>query len=70
MDCSVHCSAAAAIPALEMRRFRAFARENPAFMATTRRRATSYWDCYYRMGFPTLQTYPAVLALNEIELRA
>ena len=53
-----------------MRRFRAFARENPAFMATTRRRATSYWDCYYRMGFPTLQTYPAVFALNEIELRA
>jgi hypothetical protein len=46
--------------------FTEFARENPAFMATTRRRVVSYWDCYYRSRFPTLQSYPPFIALDAI----
>ena len=44
-----------------------FARENPGFMVTTRRRATSYWDCYYRSRYPLLRDYPAIVALDAIE---
>ncbi|KQV53026.1 hypothetical protein ASC95_09655 [Pelomonas sp. Root1217] len=45
-----------------------FARANPKFMAITRQRATSYWDCYFRRGFRSLQTYPAIIALNAIDV--
>ena len=48
----------------------AFVRENPKFMATTKRRATSYWNCYYRWRFRTLQSYPAYAALEAIEKMA
>ncbi|KQV48479.1 hypothetical protein ASC95_21355 [Pelomonas sp. Root1217] len=58
---------AAAFPKMNAAQFADFAMQNPKFMATTRRRATSYWDCYYRSCFPTLQTYPAIAALNAIE---
>lgn len=51
-------------------RLAGFARENPQFMATTRRRATSYWHCYHRGRFPALQAYPAITALDAIERRA
>jgi hypothetical protein len=61
---------AAAIPAMDAGRFSEFVLENPEFMATTRRRATSYWDCYYRRHFPKLQTYPAITALDAIEQMA
>jgi hypothetical protein len=44
-----------------------FVRDNPEFMATTRRRVTSYWDCYYRARFPAPETYPGFLALQEVE---
>lgn len=47
-----------------------FARENPKFMAVTRQRATSYWDCYFRRRFRSLQTYPAIAALNAIDAMA
>lgn len=47
-----------------------FARENPKFMAITRQRATSYWDCYFRCRFRSLQTYPAITALDAIEATA
>jgi hypothetical protein len=50
--------------------FAGFAQENPQFMATTRRRATSYWHCYYRGRFPALQAYPAITALDAIERMA
>jgi hypothetical protein len=58
---------AAAIPVANAERFSEFALANPGFMATTRRRATSYWDCYYRNRFPKLQTYPGIAALDSIE---
>lgn len=60
----------AAFPAVNAGRFSEFVLENPKFIATTRRRATSYWDCYYRSRFPELRTYPATTALNAIEQMA
>ncbi len=47
-----------------------FARDNPSFMATTKRRTISYWDCYYRRDFPSLQDYPAHAALELVEKTA
>ena len=43
-----------------------FVLDNPSFMATTRRRVVSYWDCYYRGPFPSLLDYPAYIALESI----
>ena len=43
-----------------------FARENPLFMTLTAQRATSYWDCYYRARFRSLEDYPAVRALEML----
>ncbi len=56
---------AAALPSLNEAHIAAFVRENPAFMATTRRRAISYWNCYHRT--PELQSYPAIQALDKME---
>jgi hypothetical protein len=61
---------AATISSETAARFCEFARENPGFMATTRRRATSYWACYYRQRFPALRSYPAYVALEAIEQAA
>lgn len=44
-----------------------FVRENPRFIATIRRRVTSYWSCYYRTQFPKLEAYPGFRVLQEIE---
>lgn len=44
----------------------AFAHENPGFMATTRRRAISYWDCYHRRRYPSLRDYPGMVALEAL----
>ena len=43
-----------------------FARENRCFMETTRRRAISYWDCYYRSVYLNLSEYPCYRALQSI----
>jgi len=56
----------AALADVDVAGYAAFARENPHFMATTRRRATSYWACYYRSRYPLLRDYPAIVALNAI----
>lgn len=45
----------------------AFVAGNPGFMATTRRRVLSYWDCYYRGRWSTVTVYPAMAALDAIE---
>lgn len=55
-----------ALPEWDAAQFADVARENPRFMATTRRRAVSYWDCYHRTRFPTLRSYPACVALDAI----
>ena len=46
-----------------------FADSNPAFMALTRARATSYWSAYYRADFPHVDTYPAIRVLDQITRR-
>lgn len=46
-----------------------FARANPAFMATTRRRATSYWNEHHRHRFPDKRAYPGLTLLGRIERR-
>lgn len=60
---------AAALPKLNAAQFADFAMQNQKFMATTRRRATSYelLGLLLRSRFPTLQTCPAIAALNAIE---
>ena len=60
---------AASLPSWDAGQVAAFARENPGFMTTTRRRATSYWDCHHRHRFAKLRSYPAILALDAIEGR-
>ncbi|MER7609665.1 hypothetical protein [Nocardioides sp. NPDC127503] len=47
-----------------------FAGSNPAFIALTRARATSYWSEYYRTDFPHINTYPAIRALDQITRQA
>ncbi len=46
--------------------YRAFARENPAFLELTRQRATSYWNCYYRRRFPQQERYAPLLLLRGL----
>ncbi|MFL6636825.1 MAG: hypothetical protein ACJ8HJ_31410 [Massilia sp.] len=36
----------------------AFARANPAYLATLSRRVTSYWNCYHRHAYPDRADYP------------
>jgi hypothetical protein len=43
-----------------------FVRENPNFIATTARRVASYWDCYYRTRYRSLESYPGSIALRKI----
>lgn len=62
----VEAAAATVISEASAAEFAGFVRENPAFIATTRRRVVSYWDCYYRSRFPTLESYPAFSALEAI----
>lgn len=54
---------AAALPSLDAAHLAPFVQQNPAFMANTRRRATSYWNCYHRGRYPRLADYPAIRAL-------
>lgn len=46
---------------------RAFVAENAAFVARTRRRATSYWACYYRGRWPRMAEYPGLVVLDALE---
>lgn len=54
------------LPTADPAHLAAFVAENPAFMATTRRRAVSYWNCYYRQRYPDLRHYPGVVALDGL----
>jgi hypothetical protein len=42
---------------------RAFALENPAYLATLERRVTSYWSCYHQQAYPERHRYPGARAL-------
>lgn len=43
-----------------------FCADNPALVDRLRRRATSYWDCYYRTRFPRQDDYPPWQALCRL----
>ena len=43
-----------------------FASENPEFVGLTRKRAVSYWDCYYRDRYPDARSYPGLRAMALI----
>ena len=60
----------AAVSGANPTRFAGFAQENLPFIRTTRRRATSYWNCYHRSRYPVPQAYPAFTALESIERMA
>lgn len=49
---------------------RAFVVENAAFVARTRRRATSYWACYHRWRWPRMAEYPGLVVLDALERHA
>ena len=49
--------------------YRAFARENRAFVSLIRERAVSYWNCNYRAGWPTFDDYPARALLDRLGYR-
>lgn len=46
--------------------FRSFILENGPFLARTRERATSYWDCYYRQPWLRRADYPGLKVLEEL----
>lgn len=43
-----------------------FTRQNPEFVARTKSRIVSYWDCYYRDEFPTISQYPGYLVAARL----
>ena len=47
--------------------YAAFLNENPVFWRRTRSRMVSYWDCYHRREFPTLEHYPGRRVLDRFE---
>jgi hypothetical protein len=50
--------------------FARFVQENPEFMAVTRQRVISYWNCYYRSKYPSISDYPCYRALQAITCAA
>jgi len=57
----------AALPRVNRETYGTFVRANPQFLDTTKRRATSYWDCYYRHSYIHLREYPGLLAIEQVE---
>jgi hypothetical protein len=45
---------------------RAFALENPSYLATLNRRVTSYWSCYHRHACPDRDGYPGAKVLAAL----
>lgn len=43
-----------------------FTSQNPEFVARTKSRIVSYWDCYYRDEFPTISQYPGYLVAERL----
>ena len=55
------------LPSLDQAIYSNFVRENRSVMRTIRSRAVSYWDAYYRESYPDRATYPAFVALRQLE---
>jgi hypothetical protein len=47
-----------------------FARENKAFLAITKNRAASYWNCYYRHEYKNLSEFPNYRVIHALEVAA
>ncbi|GAC1340179.1 MAG: hypothetical protein NVSMB23_10090 [Myxococcales bacterium] len=56
-----------ALPFLNRPQYAAFLRANPEMYESIRKRAMSYWDCYYRSGFPARNGYPAFEVLTQFD---
>lgn len=55
------------LPALAPDTYAGFVAANRAFMALTRQRATSYWDCYFRRSFPNRAGLASLEILDHLE---
>ena len=44
--------------------------ENRDTMRLLRSKATSYWDCYYRVSHPNRSAYPGLAFLHQLEIWA
>ncbi len=47
-----------------------FVRENRGLMRLLRSKATSYWNCYYRISHPNRSNYPGLAFLHQLEVWA
>lgn len=52
---------------LDLHLYSRFAQENPLFLELTRRRVTSYWDCYFRADARCKEEYLGWRLLDAIE---
>ena len=60
----------ASIAVLDRAAYVNFVRENRGLMGLLRSKATSYWDCYYRVAYPNRRSYPGLAFLQQLELWA
>jgi len=56
-----------ALPSQDRSAWRAFVRENRAFMRLLKARAVSYWNVYYRADYPQRRDFPGLAALRLLE---
>lgn len=57
----------ASIQCFDRTGYRSFLLQNPEFIATTKCRAISYWNCYYRSQYPRREDYPGLRVIEEVE---
>ena len=61
---------AANLDRLQTEPYRRFVAQNPDFVALTRQRVISYWDCYYRATHANLAEYAGTVVLEALAGRA
>lgn len=62
--------AASVVQTLDPDSLHALVRDNPAFFATTRCRAISYWNCYHRDRYRNYHDCPPVKTLDAVMMAA
>jgi hypothetical protein len=60
----------ASMPMLNSEAYIEFVLENRGMMRLLRSKATSYWDCYYRISHPDRSAYPGIAFLHQLEIWA
>ncbi|PLY43306.1 hypothetical protein CSZ94_08035 [Janthinobacterium sp. ROICE36] len=58
------------LPAWNAQALARYLRENCAYLATLRRRAISYWNCYYRRRYRAWEDYPGCRAMAALRTLA